>query len=261
MRLKTFFFPIILVIIVALFFGFILPLIKDIKIQNDNKASKEETLKTISDKQLAIEQNGKMIADDFDNKKAVNTYLPEIKVEEKIITGINLLASDASVALLDLTLAGKENVQPSANFVVSAVKPAQSQASSLQFTSATISVIGEYDKIKIFLDNLERMPILNKINSITIVKKEAKDDDKQLTEEELAASAGSESKLVAEIAIDFGYMPFVNIENEKIGEFDGKIDKSVIDSFSAYIASKSKIIEAKNDEVGTKGKTNPFLIN
>ena len=80
MRLKFLFFPIILVISLSIFIGYIWPEINNVKKINEEKLTNAQSLQSIKDKQAAIELIGTQITNDSDGKTIVDNYLPNKKV-------------------------------------------------------------------------------------------------------------------------------------------------------------------------------------
>ena len=256
MRLKFLFFPIILVVSIAIFLGYIWPEIDNVMKANEDKLTKNVELQSIKDKQLAIESIGKKISDNTDGEKVVNDYLPENKVEERIISGINYLAGDANVSLVNIALTSAKNVPVATS--ASTVDPITGQlvvnngaANLLQTTSAKVSVTGEYDKIRIFLDSLQRMPIINTVKTLSITKQEIKAAD-------AVEGAAVSSVLAADIEVNFGYLAVAKVDNKQVEKFDASLDNETVDSLKKYISQKSQLIGNDSDP---KSKKNPFLAN
>ncbi|NTW27201.1 MAG: hypothetical protein HGA36_02665 [Candidatus Moranbacteria bacterium] len=252
MRLKFLFFPIVLVIALAIFFGFIWPEFGNLAEIRTIKAAKMAELKAINDKQAAIAMIGKKISDNMAGEAIVNEYLPKVKVEEKIINGINYLATDANISLVNMTVGGAaKDVNAVANQIVAAVDPATGlpvidKAEKIKYTTVSISLVGEYDKIRLFLDNLQKMPMLNTIQNLNIHKQENKPTEDAQPSSLLAMTAN----------VDFGYLGVSKIDNQLGKKFEDKLDDQTIESLASYISQKSQLIEG-----GSKGKANPFLAN
>jgi hypothetical protein len=253
MRLKFLFFPIVLVVSVALFFGFIWPEFSNISTIKSEKIAKTAELKAVKDKQTAIEAIGQKIAGDADSEAIVKNYLPQAKPEERIVNGLNYLAGDANVSLVNMTLQGSDDAAKPAIGQAGALidpttgLPIADNTNSVKTISASVSLSGEYDKIRMFLDNVQRMPMFNVIKSVDIQKK--------------ADEAGTENAstlLSANVDIDFGYMNASKISNQLGDKFENKLDDETIASLQKYISQKSQMVAGSVDE---NGKSNPFLIN
>ena len=261
MRLKFLFFPITLAISLMIIIGYIWPDIGSIIKINNDKAAKNTELLAIKSKQRAIESIGKEMTDDATGKTLVNSYLPENKTEDRIISGINYLAGDANVLLVNITLSTPKApvvVAPAADpaFVAPVIDPVTGlptmvNSNPLGKTTAKISLAGEYSKIKIFLDSLQRMPIINTVKSVHISKQKSVTTDP-------AAAATPSSVLSVDVDVDFGFVGVSKVDNAKAENFVATIDKDTITSLGQYISQKSQLVDNNS---GVKGKTNPFLAN
>ena len=158
---------------------------------NDEKIKNQGMLQDIAAKQAAIAKIDSQMTSNSADTATINNYLPSTRVEERILSGVNFLASDAGVSLANISLkdaqpatAAGVDVTTSINTTPSNVAAVNSLSStsgaiagtavqqappeSLQYTEATISVSGNYDKIRLFVDELQRMPILNVVKSLNI---------------------------------------------------------------------------------------------
>lgn len=274
MRLKFLFFPIMLVVSVAIFIGYIWPALGNIKKINEDRIEKTKEMQLVKEKQAAIELIGKKISDNVEGESVVNSYLPETRVEEQIIGGINYLAGDANVSLINIsleeakkdpgaTIAAVSDSQIAAT-LTGAVDPLTGQnvpdnANLTQTTSVKISLVGEYAKIKMFLDNLQRMPIFNTVKAVSITKQ--KSEEVKAVETDAAAAVGEgvvDSSLAAEIEVDFGYLNVARINSQQVEGFSAELDNETVSSLRGYISQKSQAI---GNEGAIKGKANPFLAN
>jgi len=251
MRLKFFFLPIILVISFSIFIGYIWPEIINIKSINAKKIENTQSLQSIKDNQVAIESVGTQIANDNGSKTMIDNYLPDKKVEERIIGGINYLAVDSGVSLVDVSLKNVDtsvlanNTAPAAN--------ALNNIDKLQFSEATVSISGDYEKIKLFIDQLQKMSLFNDIKSLTISNQEKSSANTN------GAGSSVSSDLSADIVIDFGYLPSSVLDNNKITNFKSEIDEDTISVLKQYISQKTESAAAAINNIGNKGKANPFL--
>lgn len=265
MRLKLLFFPIMLVLSMAVVVIYILPEVGKIKVVNETWIAKSNELQLILDKKKAIELVGEKISSDVEGESLIVGYVPKNKTEERIISGISYLASDANVSIIEMSLSSV----PAKKVVESAVvampdpigdpllmpasqsQPVLSSVSIADTTAAKISLVGDYAKIRVFLDNLQRMPILNTIKSINILKPEEK------TGEDAVADAAPSDSLKVEVVVDFGYLGFTEVKNTQFENFDTALDTPTMDTLKTYISQKSQL----NLDEGAKGKSNPFLAN
>jgi hypothetical protein len=274
MRLKILFFPIVVVVSLAIFIGFIWPEIQSIIKINEEKIAKNKELNTVKEKQAAIELIGKSITDNINQKDVVNSYLPEKMTEERVLSSLNFLAGDANVSLINVSLvdaavssamrdADIMSANPLLGGIASATPvdpatqvidpntglPIVEEVIKLQNLTMKISVVGEYAKVKAFVDGLQHMPVINSIASIDISKKTAEQQDQNT----------ANPSLIVDITADFGYMPFAKVNRQQIEKIKNglSIDTGVIDTLSTYRLKKSDM----NENIGQMGKENPFSAN
>jgi len=263
MRLKFLFFPIVLVISLAIFAGFIWPEISNVKKVNEELLAANTELKAIGEKRLAIESIGKKISDNADGESIVSSYLPENKAEERIISGINYLASDANVSLVNISLSDAKDTSVPTNNSVTGISSDElesfmidpmtgqqvlNKVNKMQSISVKISLVGDYDKIRIFLDNLQRMPVFNTIKSVNIVKQK----------DEAATAETSATILLADIDVNFGYLGLAKVDSQQVEKINEGLDDETISTLKMYVSQKSQTI---GDNTVVKGKINPFVIN
>lgn len=264
MRLKFLFFPIMLVISLSIFIGYIWPVIGDLKTANTEKMSHLDALKAINEKKLAIDRIDGEISKDGEGESVINEYLPNVKVEERILTGVNFLATDSGVSLVSISLGnGSESSAATAAtdssitqqalvisdpMDVAGVEKISSVASNdLKFTQADIIVVGDYEKIRLFIDQVQKMPIFNSVKSISISSQST---------QAAADEATDTNSLSANLVIDFGYMNTMKMDSQKIANFKPGLDSNTISVVKQYISKKSPAV----DSIGNRdGKTNPFL--
>jgi hypothetical protein len=215
-------------------------------------------LESIQKKKAAVDSISSDLAVNSEVKDIVKGYLPEDKAEEKIINGVNYLAGDANISLVSISLTSPKRVSASdidANALVSniVIDPLTGQEvlvnpNPIKQTSAKIALMGDYEKIRIFLDNLQRMPIFNTIKSISISKQKTTTQD----------VAVADSSLTVDLVVDFGYLNIGKVTGAQAETFVSDIDKKTVDVLREYVSQKSQLNES---EIGSKGKTNPFLSN
>lgn len=280
MRLKTLFFPIMLIISVSIFIGYIWPEIFKLKEANELRLAKTEEFQGINVKKAAIDSIGNQISNS-DSQKIVEEYLPGSRVEERIVNGVNYLATDAGVSLVNISLTNEVASTSDGNNSTSGLAailnpigtanatlesaPAPAMATAAQTTTETasskglktiatnISISGDYGKIKIFFDNLQRMSILNTVKSVVITKQS---EEKSSGVENQEASSGD--TLLATAVVDFGYMFTEKLNNQKVDSFKQYIDNETIDVLKGFVSQKGQLVDVSSD---AKGKSNPFISN
>jgi hypothetical protein len=132
----------------------------------------------------------------------------------------------------------------------------------MQFDETSISVSGEYEKIGLFIDKLQKMALFNSIKSLIIANSTSKDLTNTVVSADVSqTSTTSVSKnLTAEIVVKFGYLKPVD-SNSQIAKVDQKIDNETLDVLKLYIAGKDvSSVSSETGDAGSKGKHNPFFL-
>lgn len=264
MRLKIFFFPVMIVISIIVVVAYIWPDISKIKDVSKIAIAKNQELKEIDAKKSAIDSIENKFTSN-DSNKIAKDYLPDSKMEERVVSSINFLADSASVSLIDVSIenpeatvmasaspasmsAGFEVERKTANMMGGNQNPSLSGAKKA--VSVKISVGGEYDRIKLFLDGLQHIPILNVVTALDISKqKEEKVDDVIV----------STKNLLAVISVDFIYLPVTGVgiaDAQNIETSD--LNDGTVEILKKYISQNSQSLDMGNIE---KGKENPFIAN
>lgn len=282
MRLKFLFFPIILVISLSIFIGYIWPEIKNLQGANEEKMNNEALLGDISAKKAAIQNVGTQISNDGDGEAVIKNYLSDKRMEEKILTNVNFLATDSGISLVDISIEnGEEPLQETDELdqdLVNSISPiaaianninsqnnAESNASlkknsKLQYVSAQISANGEYEKIRLFLNQLQRISILNSVESVTIssLNVEKKNDSVEDSVEVVSAEVASQvaTTLNVKAVVNFGWMSLISVDQQKAAVFKPGFDKETISIVKNYISQKTPAVDTFGD---VNGKKNPFL--
>lgn len=268
MRLKILFFPLMLAVSAVIFIGYVWPEIANLKTANREKAAAAKLLDDVMEKQDAINSIAAQISGDSESAALVNGYLPDKKVEERIIGAVNYLAGDSGISLVSISLENKASdateqgqtglaaaVNSSVEMMATGEIPADSQAvagaaNAVESSTASIAIVGDYAKIRLFLDQLQRMSLLNHISSLSIAKPSENPSD---TEGE------SSTDLSAEVVVDFGYFKSAAVGVGRIAQLQPKLDKDIIETLKQYVSQKTSPIAAAGSDTGSKGRINPFL--
>jgi hypothetical protein len=268
MRLKSLFFPIMMVLSLAVFAGYIWPEIQSIRKINEEILTKKTEMAAINEKKIAIESVGRKISDNTD-EDIVLKYLPQNKTEEQIIGGVNYLAGAANVSLIDISLNSVEDkaatadaavVLPSLVGIDSSLLPQQVvNGDALKTTPVKIVLVGDYAKIRIFLDSLQRMPVINTVKSVNITKQDTAINNVLVAASQASLNIGD--TLLATVEVDFGYLATAKVNNMQVEKFKNVIDNEVVSTLQSYVSMKSQLASDDNTNGGAKGKKNPFLAN
>ena len=277
MRLRLLFFPLMLIISVAIVLLAIVPQWEKIKTGRTELATKQKNLSDITTKQENIGKLESYIKTNSADVEFVKAYLPLVRNEERIIDGVNYLATNSGMALgnvdvekvksalpemqegtgLDVPVMGSASVEQG-------VDPTQTDPAAVvpskprvQLTKATINASGNYDAVMVFLTNLYKMEFFNNIESVDISTNK-KDETAQTEQAETAEPQGSEI-LSAEIVMNFGFLQAVSVPAESGYAnslfLKSAYDTSAVSELKEFISKKIPALE-----VSGGGKANPFAL-
>lgn len=246
-------------IVFAVFFG-----IFSIKPEIVNMLAKQDELEVVNatlDK--TQERNGNIMAQkaSIDGKLPeadfVDGYVPEKRVSEKIVHEIHQIATETEVTLVNISPVEerrKIEVVPEATVDPAALLADPFLAANLpkyvgkpETFSFNVQMVGEYPKIKNFIDKVFRE---NSINSIQEIKV-ARDKD----------SAGQSNMLQGRLLLQYGYIPPVEIARGPFN-YDAPIFNVKAIDFGAVEELKKIIMKNIPDLIvgsGEVGKDNPFV--
>lgn len=245
MRLKIFLTPLAFLVAVVVSIWYIWPAAMNIQLKMDEVKISQENLNTTLEKK----NNVAILADSLDKNKDkeefILKFIPSSKDEEKIVNGLNYLASDSGVSLFNVSMKDdKVSEKPVASDLTTPEqsRDASSTMPAIKFALVNIAISGKYENIKIFLSQLHKMEIINKINSLSILKATGDDTGGDI--------------LTANLEIKFGYMPYINQAGNNLSAVFSKSNFN-FDSYSKInelVSQKIPVLDA-----GQKGKANPFL--
>lgn len=251
MRLKFLFFPVMLVVSLAIFFGYVWPEFDNIKLLNQENIQSKAQYDQADNRQKAIIAMGEKIKQDPSTSDSISAYLPEKRSEEQVINNINFLATSDSVTLTNLAITNiaakpqeelmpDTTLAPTPGFLSAGTVPVQiatNPEDSLQYTEATISASGTYNNLGIFLNQIQHSGMYNKVKSLSIKKDDQKD----------------EQLLTASLVVDFGYLAPIKFNNQNLAKLQSGLDTNTLESLQKYISQKNQIID-----LGSTSKDNPF---
>ncbi len=248
------------IICLFIFLSYIRPEVDNLTRVNKEKAEAQEKINSIKEKTEAAKLLSQKIRETKAYKEVIYNYLPDRKVEEQIIAGINYLASDAQVFLADISMKDAAPKKKEAVLDVSTSDPMSAEAGEDQnkemlFSEATIKIIGEYEKMQLFFDQLQKMALFNNIKSLKIYKEEVTNNTNNPGE---ATGNNQATSLLAEIVIDFGYLEKAKINENNLAEFKATLDESIVTTLTGYRSQKI-VSGLPSDQGMAEGKSNPFL--
>ncbi len=250
MRLKYIFFPVILILATAVFFGYVKPEIDSLRTMNEDYSSNLQVLQGVQSKKSAIDSLNTKISADVDGSALIYGYVPKEKVEEEIIGKVNYLAANSGVFL--------DNIEISSAAASNALITGPVASDAIQSTQATVVVEGDYDKLKIFFHDVQHVSLFNSIVSlnITSVEKNASTADASVGQGATVTTGQTSSTIVAKLVINFGYLKLIKADDKRLSNFKPEIDSAVIQSLKGYVSGTSPKVSTTGVVMGS---SNPFL--
>lgn len=254
--LKVMFVPVSIVF--AVFFGIfsIKPEIMLTLAKTDELTVARETLSKTQERNGNILAQKVLIDQNSVESGFVDGYVPENKVSEKVLHEIHQFASESEVTLVNVTPAEKVKkaavapevvVDPAALLADPTLAPLPSYAGEPDVFGFGVQIVGEYPKIRSFVDKIFRQNSMNAIQEMEI-----KRDDETATQS---------SMLQASLIVKYGYLPPVEIAdgpfnyndpvfNSKEVKFGpvGELKKIITTSTPALIVGSGEV-----------GRDNPFV--
>jgi hypothetical protein len=220
---------------------------------------KENTLNEIKQRNERI---GSLISNLDANKDKENLvlgYLPNSKEEELIISSVFQSVVNSSIYLSNLGISYQkkpfsispqfENSQPSDLPVENAADSSlPASSTNINIANAKLSLVGTYENIKTFLNQVFTMEKENNVSSIKIYKIQSSGEQ---------SGAGSNvNNLNAEVSVSFDNVPSLKLKKDEVHPVFSKssFDFSVTDDIGKLFSRKVAPLD-----VGSAGRSNPFL--
>lgn len=267
MRLKVFFTPLVFLVIVVLSIWYIWPTIQEIQIKKKEVESSKNNLKSTLEKKQNVETLKGILDKNKEKEDFILSYLPSSRSEERIVDGLNYLATESGLNLSAISIEEEKVVVQSEQPANSAMAANPTVINNSSSGSASVSqplvverprpvarnvnvnatVSGKYENLKIFFDQVYKMNMFNRVNSLSVLKGKADNAEGEQVNSDV---------LIINVELIFKYLPLIH---EETGSPSSIFSSSSID-FSPYTKLNelmTKIIPALDE--GQKGKSNPFL--
>ncbi len=249
MKLKILILPLVIVVVMYLAIWVIAPAYSEISMLGNDLDIAKKNLDDINNKVDNANKLTQALSVTSDQQNILIQYLPENKQEEEIIGSINSIAAANGVSMLSLALEAKadplDQAIPEEEYMNAKLSPEQLAAmvpkkTSAKNLSASITIVGEYAKIKSFIVSLNKFKRFNEVISL-----------------EIKRSGDKNELLQASMAVGLNYLPKIasaaTINNDIFA--DGKFDMSVVDEIRKNTTDVSRI------DVGSIGsRVNPFAL-
>lgn len=226
-------------------------------------------LQSIIEKKNNIEKLKSSLSQNQSKADFVRKFLPAVKNEEEIINGLNYLAANSGVSLVSLSIekdqtgivtGGEGAAAASSKGVLFPASPGAGADTAGEQPEVQLSgvktkaeVVGSYESVKSFLEQVYKMEMFNSVASLSIARQETGSQPDQGNNPPAGASSGT---LLATLEINFGYLPEVKISKDYSSPIFSRssFDLVAYDKLANLISRKIPVLE-----VGEEGRANPFL--
>jgi Tfp pilus assembly protein PilO len=248
MKLKILIVPVALIIAVIATAGIILPKALETKDAFGKLKKAEQDLSQTADK---IDKSNKLTQELTANTGKQNIllrYIPIDKQEEGVINNLDAVASAEGLVIIKLSpvsaveTAASMATAKSEEEVSGGSSGSQLEVNKIKTTDVNMMVVGSYEKIRSFLEKLDKMQRFNDVASLKISRVMNNENP-------------DPNNLQAEIVLGFGYLNRVTVAsvNSEILN-SGRFDMSAITKITDKATTNFSEIS-----IGQTGKTNPFL--
>ena len=244
-----------LIISLSLMLGFVYPRFIEYSTAKQENMTKSRDLDDVSKNINAVKSLADDLAKNSKNAEIVKSYFPQTPREENILNTINYLASSAGVLLSNVTL---EKDVSAKSLVVGAAegKVAENATSGstktpldIKFITVGISVVGEYDKIQMFADSLQRSHMYGTISEYLIKK------DDQPAAADAQNKSQNDTMLLGKITFKAGYS--APLKSGKYTDVDFSAPSVDFSALNAIESASSPAAPAMG--IVSTGRRNPFL--
>lgn len=237
--------------------------IKSVQLENDK----------IEQRKANITSLNKFLQNENEDKNLIESYYPEIRKEEDVISKINQIAFSTGVYVSEMNInygndASEEKINKSlaipkyisiteispknSTEIVAVGIPTEKNILS-KLVTVELKIYGNYDQIKGFLNTLYPIGLLSNIESFEIKK-----DSSNQKKAEDNNDENSSTLLSSNIVINFGYLKKGNAKLSDLLESptieSDRFDFSIVDKFKDLLLEKYS-----NSEIGEVGESNPFF--
>lgn len=258
MRLKVLFAPAAIALAIVLLIWFVWPAFEDLNNVNQDLKSKQESLNNLMSIKDNVQALKKNLDQNLDKENFVLSYLPVQRDEENIVNSINFLAASDQLNLTNVNIE-KEQIATGSTVDASQTTPDDTGNASgtadknIQYMQAKIDISGNYDSIVRFVNSINKMEFLDKVDSMEISAPTNNQPQQPAQQQPQQPPAQS---LTGSLTVDFGYLAPISAGNNFSSPVFSRssFDFSKVDAVTSAISEKAPALDE-----GAKGMTNPFF--
>ncbi len=252
MRLKILLTPVAFFIAIVVAIWYIWPVAMDIWSKTEEIKVSQKNLDSTLTKKSNVEVLTSVLDKNKDREEFISNFLPPTKNEEKIVNGINYLANDSGVNLAGISITNEKASTLSSGQSANTDLADSSSAPIVKYAIANVNISGKYENIKIFISQIHKMEIINKVSLLSI----SKELNTNINANANVENAEGGDTLIANVEIKFGYMPYINQAGSDLSAVfsQSNFNFGSYSKINELIARKIPVLDT-----GQKGKVNPFL--
>ncbi len=149
------FFPIVLILVIYMVIGQIIPTYKEARTQQKENAQQMAEVAKQEEKLAAIARFVDSVAQHEEERAFLDEFVPADTTEQQLINSLPQYSDNRGVYLADLNVAGAEGGV---------------QGSAIGLSTGSFTVMGDYDQLLAFMQNLFRMGRLYTFDNASITK-------------------------------------------------------------------------------------------
>lgn len=247
-----------LVISVVIFINYIWPEIGSFREVRKKNEENKNLLQSIEQKKNNIRKINEGLTAESEKENFVKKYFPKNRQEENIIDQINYLAKSSNVVLLDFNIGdsvskinGASALDEDEFLSQNGIKGKATESVAKKSVSSKIIAIGSYADVKVFIEKIMKMELLNNIETINMKPSQAENNEGEEQDVELDI-------ITAEINNSFYYLNEIKSSRRYADKvFDQEnLDFSKVEKAKQFVSSG---LSALKIDDGEAGRNNPFI--
>jgi Tfp pilus assembly protein PilO len=249
MKIKILLVPLAIAIVIVILIWWVYPSytngVDGVKEKLSELSEKKSKLADLSGKSLNVDALSQELASMPEDIQTLYSFIPEEIKEEEIVDNLSFFASKSKVAISEITVS-----QPKLNVPLSLPDETSLLLTpplpTVEIVKTKVKILGNYDNIKDFFDNISK---LNRYNNFTI-----------LNISKVGSSPESEipgNILTAEADINFNILEKAKLSDSNIG--DAVFSKNSLDKETISEIKNQKNSNTFELNIDRKGKANPFI--
>lgn len=239
MKLKLLIAPLLVLLIIVMAIWVVAPAYRELQAQKEELAGAKLKLADIQEKNAQAARLKQQLSGNTEQRDLILKYIPPAAQEESVIENLNALAQSEGLVVSSILMADESAKIAAKAAVNNSQRENEANVLAANTLSASLSVVGPYEKIKSFIGKLSA---LKRGNDVIALKISGKD--------------GNAASLAAELTSNFAYFTggsaSISANNSIFSK--GSFDTAFIEKLKDKLSTEIVPIN-----IGETGKSNPFL--